>query len=251
MKTIIIDDEAQARESLKRMLNTLCRDIEIIAEAGSIRSASEAMQEHAPDLVFLDISLPDGNGFDLIPEINRLGIKVIFITAHDEYAVQAFKVSAADYLLKPVDPSELCNAVKKARLMVENDHLTMLNALIANLDKQDGELSKLVLKTSDSIFIVDISDIVRLESEGNYTRIFPVNKKPLMVSRTLKEYEEILKNSGFIRPHNSHLVNFDYVSRFDRSDGGYLVMKDGKIIPVAVRKKESLLAYLEKFSGTI
>lgn len=248
MKAIIIDDEVQARESLVNMINTLCRNVEVVAEADNKTTASEILQKYRCDLVFLDINLPDGNGFDLIPKINELGLKVIFTTAHDEYAVKAFKVSAADYLMKPVDPSELCTSIEKVRHIVERDNFMMLNALISNLDSRENEMNKLVLKTSDSIYIVNISDIIRLESDCNYTRFFLNDRQPLFVSRTLKEFEELLKNTGFIRPHNSHLVNFNYISRFEKADGGCLVMKDGFKIPVAVRKKESLLAYLEKYS---
>jgi len=249
MKAIIIDDEAQPRESLKKIVETLCRDVEIVAEAKSKADATELLQKHSCDLVFLDINLEDGNGFDLIPQINNIGLKVIFITGHDEYAVKAFKVSAVDYLLKPVDPSELCVAIEKVRNMVEQDHIMMMNALISNLGSIGNEPRKIVLKTTDSIYLVDVSDIIRFESDCNYSRVFISGRNPIMVSKTLKDYEGILKNSGFIRPHNSHLVNFNYVSRFEKTDGGYLVMKDGFKVPVAVRKKESLLAYLEQFSG--
>jgi two-component system, LytTR family, response regulator len=248
VKAILIDDEIQAREALRKILEDNCRDVTIVAEADTKERAEELLKNTTVDLVFLDIALPDGDGFDLIPVIKDLGLKIIFTTAHNEYALQAFRVSAIDFLLKPLDPVELCAAVDKVRHMVENDHFIMLNALISNLDSRDVNLKKIVLKTSESIHIIDISDIIRLESDCNYTRFFLSSRPPILVSKTLKDYEDILLNSGFIRSHNSHLVNFNYISRFDKADGGSLVMKDGVKIPVSVRKRDALMDYLNKFT---
>jgi len=248
MRAILIDDEIQAREALKKILEETCYDITIIAEAGTLENARQVINKNKADIVFLDIALPDGYGFDLIPQLRDLGIKVIFVTAHNEYALKAFRVSAVDFLLKPLDPLELFSAIDKVRHVVEHDHFIMLNALVSNLDGRDNALKKIVLKTSESIHVIDISDIVRLESDCNYTKFILNSRSPLLISKTLKEFEEVLFQSGFIRPHNSHIVNFNYVSRFDKIDGGCLVMKDGVKIPVAVRKKDTILKFLDKFS---
>ncbi|MFO7923890.1 MAG: LytTR family DNA-binding domain-containing protein [Bacteroidales bacterium] len=237
MKAIIIDDEVNSRESLKNIIGTFCSDVVIIAEAESIEAGAKILKKHHCHIVFLDVQLTDGTGFDLIPLMNKRGQKAIFISASIDFAVNAFKVNALDYLLKPFDPSELCDAIDKARRIIMQEQIqeqiTDMNALISGQGFTGGKHKKIVLKTDDSIYIIDITDIIRIESVNNHTRFYLSNGPPLEVPIALEEHEKTLKSSGFIRPNKSHLVNFDYINRFDTAGLSCLVMKDGYKIPVA------------------
>jgi len=246
IRAIIIDDETLAKDTTRSLIGLYCPSVSIVAEAEDIRTAEEAIRVHKPDLVFLDISMPGGDGFELIRRYNPLPFKVIFITAHHEHAVRAFRVSALDYLLKPVNPDELVAAVEKAEALIGKDSLGQkLEAFIANMENISLDVKKIVLKTSDNIHVVNVSDIIRCEADRNYSSFFLTGKKPILVSNTLKEYEELLLPSRFFRPHQSHLVNLRHIERYEKKDGGCLVMKDGSTVPVSVRRKDELLALLQ------
>lgn len=196
-----------------------------------------------PDLVLLDINLTDGTGFDLLKKFNGFQFKLIFITAHEEYAIQAFKFSAVDYILKPVVASDLLNAVEKAGKAIQQEETELkISALLANLDK----IKKIVLKTAESIHIIHVKNIIRCEADVNYTNFYLDNGERLIVSRTLKEFAEMLEPAGFFRTHQSHLVNLDHISRFDKTEGGHLVLADDSIVPVSSRKREELFKVFER-----
>ena len=248
IKTVIIDDEATARETLQLMLAMYAPDISIIGEAEGVKSGIETIHKLKPDLVFLDIQMNDGTGFDLLSNFPNTEFKVIFVTAFEEYALKAFKFSALDYLVKPITPDDLINASKKIESNFnENGLNTQLKVFEANYNRTDQTFGKIILKTAEAIYVVDINDIIQCESENNYTNFFLANENKLLVSRTLKEYDELLKEVGFIRVHRSHLINTKHIDHFDKRDGGMVVMKDGSKVPVSFRRKEQLLKRIQNF----
>jgi len=240
---IIVDDEPKARDTIRNILELSSLDINIQAEAGNVSEAYKAINEQKPELILLDINLPDGSGFELLRKFEKIPFKVIFITAFEEYAVRAFRYSALDYIMKPVKAAELINAVERAGESIEKDQMSLkLNALLSNIDT----LKKIVLKTAESIHIIQVEDIIRCEADVNYTHFYLSNGKHLLVSRPLKEYSEMLEPAGFFRTHQSHLINMEHILRYDRSDGGSLVMDDESTVPVSSRKKEALFRIFEQ-----
>lgn len=244
LTTIIIDDEPRARETIKNMLMLYCPQLDVLGEAASVASGVELIKKIQPEVVFLDIQMPDGSGFDLLKQLETIDFSLVFVTAFDEYAIKAFKFSAVDYLLKPIDPDELIKSIERIKIHRKNDSID-LEMILHNLRDLKKENKKLVLKTAESIYVVGVTDIISCESSGNYTYFYFTNEKSILVSHTLKEYEEMLKEFSFLRVHQSHLVNLEHIKRYDKSDGGMLVMSNDKIVPVATRKKEMLLNVLK------
>jgi two-component system LytT family response regulator len=246
IKAVIVDDEKRARETIRSLVELYCKNATIVAEAENIIQAEDAISQHHPDLIFLDISMPGGNGFELLKKYRALSFKVIFITAHNEFAVKAFRYSALDYLLKPINPDELIAAVDKAEMLIEKENLNQrLEIFMSNMENKNTDVKKIVLKTSDSIHIINVNDIIRCEADRNYSSFFLTNKKTVLVSTTLKDYDELLSSFNFFRVHQSHLVNLNYIERYEKKEGGCLIMKDGSTVPVSVRKKEELLILLQ------
>jgi two-component system LytT family response regulator len=246
MKVIIIDDEARSRKSIANILNISSIETALVAEAENVKTGLEAIKQYKPDVVLLDINMPDGTGFDLLKKLDHINFKVIFITAYEEFAIQAFEFSAVDYILKPVDPLKLNEALNKAHQLVEQENISLrLNALFANLESSSTESKKLVLKTAENIYLVKTSDIIRCESDGGYTRFYIVDGKKILVSRNMKDFEEMLNGFGFYRIHQSHLINLKYIDHYSKTEGGAVVMKDNSSLPLARRKKESFLKLLE------
>jgi len=246
MNVILIDDEAAIRNAIRSLLAENFPDINILATAGNIQEGYDAIINNKPDLLFLDIELPDGTGFDLLKKFPRVPFKIIFVTGHHEYALDAIKVSALDYVLKPIDTDELCHAVEKARVVInEQEQQLKLQALSENLQGKKV-LKRIILSTSDHLQIVSVSDIVRAEADSNYTSFTLSGGKHILVSRTIKEFESLLSGSGLIRVHQSHLVNITYIDRFVKKDGGYLLLKDNTKVPVSpILKKQVLQALTE------
>lgn len=246
MKILIIDDETQQRSLTKSLLQTYFPDITIVGEVDSLQTGIKAVEQYLPDLLLLDIDLGDGTGFELLQKIKPITCQVIFITAYNDQAIRAFKFSALDYLLKPLDPEELVYAIQKAQQHYSvNQQQTQLEVLF-NQIQQGDTLKKIILKDSENIYVVEVANIIRLEAEKNYTTFFLADLQQLVISKTMKEYEEILENKGFFRCHQSHLVNLNYLARIDKRDGGMLVMKDQSIVPLATRRKEALMQLLNK-----
>jgi len=242
IKTIVVDDEVIARETILSMLGSYCPDVEVIGTAGSVKEGVEILGKHKPDLVLLDIKMADGTGFDLLRKLKKIDFLVIFITAFEEFAIRAIKFSAIDYILKPLDPDELVNAVSKAVGVIHKESMSVkLEALYDNLDMINNNTKKIVLKTSDSVHIVNLKDIIRCESEKNYTHFFTVEKEKITVSKTLKEFNELLIDYKFFRVHQSHLINLAHIKRYDKQNGGFLIMDDNSSVPVSFRKKEDLM----------
>lgn len=244
MNTVIIDDEVSVRNSIKALLTENFPDINILCTAGSVEEGFTAVSAHKPDLVFLDIEMPDGTGFDILRRFSHIPFKVIFVTGHQEYALNAIKVSALDYILKPVDNDELLKAVKKAREIIDHEGEQLkFQALSENLQSKKV-LKRIILHTSDQLQLVSVSDIIRAEADSNYTFFCLADGKRVLVSRTIKEFENLLSGSGMIRVHQSHLVNINHIDRFFKKDGGYLLLKDASKIPVSPTLKKKVLQAL-------
>ena len=217
VNVLIIDDEALSRETISSIVTNYCDNAKVIGEASGIKDGVIAVKNLKPDVILLDIQLDDGSGFELLKQIHPTNAIVVFITAYEEFAIKAFKTSAIDYLLKPVDISELRSALIKAGEQKDKKSVeSQLNILLANFSSNSNHNDsnqKIVLKTTDQIHILTPNEIIHLESDGNYTKFYLVNKTTILVSKTLKEYEEILDKVNFIRIHQSHIVNMMYASR--------------------------------------
>ncbi len=235
----------QARITLKKDLQAYAPEVEVIAEAGGVVEGARVLKTVKPDILFLDIQMQDGSGFDLLDILKEINFKIIFITASDAHAIKAFRYAAIDYLLKPVDPDELKEALKKfgSEKMNEAEKYKLLNDTLKSRQKTH---EKLALHTQDKIHIVNISDIMRCESNVNYTEFYFTNAKKLLVTKTLKDFEDLLGDQGFYRVHQSHLINTRYVKEFVKTDGGYLIMNDGCSVPVSTRKRPDVIKMLEE-----
>ncbi len=245
MKAIIIDDETRVIHIITKLLKSEAPDVELIATAGDIDSGSKAISTFVPDLLFLDIQLPDGTGFDLLKKLNTISFKLIFITAHEEYAIKAIKCSAIDYLLKPIDPDEFYAAVDKARKqIIQEEEKLKVKALIDNFENKKS-LQHIVLHTAECLHLIKVEDIVRCEADNNYTFFHLIDKRRILVSRTIKEFNELLATSGFMRVHQSHLINLAHVDKYVKSEGGYILMKDHSSVPISLNKKQQVLNALE------
>ncbi len=247
IKALIVEDETKSRELLQALVIKHCAGVEVVATAANVKEGVDAVNKYHPDLIFLDISMPDGTGFDLLEKISPIKADIIFTTATDKYAIKAIKYSALDYLLKPMDAEELKNAVgklieKKSKVnTVEN-----LAHLLQNLKQGNDSYQKITLPTSTSYEIVFIKDIIRCEADGSYTTFHLTGKRKLMASASLKHYEDLLPANEFMRIHHHHLININHVVRYLKVDGGYAVMSDGSQIEISRRKKDDFLEKLNK-----
>ena len=243
-KVLIIDDENRTRDLIAKMIQTFGLDVSVISEGETVESAIKAIEHHQPNIVFIDIQMPDGTGFDVLKNCSTKAFEVIFITAHEEFAIQAIKFSALDYLLKPVDPLELKAALEKA---IQNVNLKKIDSQLEALQNNilPNQKKRLVLKTMESIYIVELHDIIRCESDKNYTSFFLQNGKKIIVSKTLKEYETLLQGHSFMRVQQSHLININFVERFDKGNGGFVIMKDKSEIPLSTSKRDAFFETLE------
>lgn len=245
LTAILVDDMPIALEMLQNDLTQFHPEIEIIGTAKSVVEASKLLRKQQPDILFLDIMLGDGTGFDVLEIHPNLSSKIIFVTASDEYAIKAFKFAAIDYVLKPYSNEDLTNAINKAKNQIK-PHKEQLNVLQQSISKPNQRPKKISLNTSDKIMVVNLDDIVRCQSDNNYTEFFMNDGQKILVGRTLKHFTDMLKEFDFLRVHQSHLINIQFVKEFIKSDGGYLVLKNKTTIPVSVRKKNDVIAALEK-----
>jgi two-component system, LytTR family, response regulator len=248
---ILIDDDINLRNGMKGLLSLYAPEITIIGEADSVASGVEAIEKLNPQVVFLDIQLNDGTGFDILEKLATKNGKttshIVFITAHEQYAIKAFRFSALDFLLKPVDPDELKKVIEKIKSVLEkSDNYSHIDLLLENIRKKVDNFKRIALSNSDGIHLFEISDIIRCESEDNYTKFFIRNNKPILISKTLKEYEEMLTNHGFVRVHQSHLINLAFLKSYIKKEGGYVIMTDNSNVPISQRKKEQLQEILTK-----
>ncbi len=238
----IIDDEPNNVELLSQIITKFAPQVTIVGTASGITDGFELITNLKPALIFLDVEMKDGTGFDLLKLIPNMPIKVIFTTAHEKYAVDAFHVSAIDYLLKPISPAQLISAIQKAETAVKADELRLqLSVLLENINDPHSRNKKIVLKTFERIYVTTTNEITRFESDGNYTTVFLNDDTRIVVSKLLKDYDEMLKeDTNFFRVHQSHLINLHYFHCYEKSEN-LLIMKDKTPIPVAIRKKDQLL----------
>lgn len=241
MRAVIVDDIEKFRTNLIQDLNDYCPDLEVVGTADGVVSAAKEIKGKKPDVVFLDIQINQGTAFDLLEIIGEINFKIIFTTASDEYAIKAFKLSAIDYLLKPIDIDELKSAVSKLDSGKKDDY----ELLQSNINEDIKSHKRLALHSQDKIEIVEIGNIIRCESNVNYTQFYFMNGTKMLVTKTLKEFDKMLSEFGFYRVHQSHLINIDFLKEYVKIDGGYLKMKDGASVPISTRKKSSVLSLLK------
>lgn len=247
MKVLIIDNEAPIRAGLRMQLETYVPEMEDLQEATGVATGLIAIETYQPDIVFLDVEMDDGTGLDLLKKLGSYNFQLIFITAHNKYAVDAFKFSAIDFLLKPIDTDDLMTSVGKAVQQLKNRDLKeQIQVLNESMNKISMEHKKIVLKDKDSIYFVKVNDIIRCHAEGPYTEFFISGGQRIIISKNLKEYEEMLEPFGFIRAHHSHLINIRKITRFDKTDGCNLIMENNDEVPVSQRKKEHLLEIIRQ-----
>lgn len=243
MTALIIEDMPQAVAVLEADLATYCPEVQITGIAHSVVSGAKLLRQQKPDLLFLDILLGDGTGFDLLEIFPGLEARIIFVTASDEFALRAFRYAAVDYLLKPIEPEQLQDAVRRAQkqLTGTRESLSVLQEAIARPDVLPTRIS---LHTQERILVVEVDQIVRCEADDNNTRFVLASGEKVFVTRTLKHFEQLLEGQGFVRVHQSHLVNFRYVRGLEKKEGGYLLLKNGEMVPVSVRKKAEVMAMM-------
>lgn len=247
IRTALVDDNPHAIQILRDDLARMFPEVEIVGEADGVVQGAKMLRQAQPDLLLLDIQMGDGTGFDLLEILPDLKAQVIFTTAHDEHAIRAFRFAAVDYLLKPIDPEELRQAVDRAKklLNLAKSQATHTHLPLLKEHFQQREPPKTIaLHTSEKIHVARLKDILRMEADGNYTEVHFTNGQKLLLTKTLKEFAQLLEDTGFLRAHQSHLVNFDHIREFIKTDGGYIVMADGAKVPVAVRKRAEVVERL-------
>jgi two-component system, LytTR family, response regulator len=240
-KAIIVDDEINNLESLEALVRRHCSGIEVVGLAQSVDEGLLKINEHIPDLVFLDIKMPEKDGFQLLESLNNINFEVIIVTAFNHYAIKAIKFCAIDYLLKPVNSSELIQAVDMAieRIRQKRDN-DRLRQLIQNMNSQTGKM-KMGLASQSRVDFVETNQIIRCEAENNYTHVFLESGIKKTISKTLKEFEELLIDFGFIRVHQSHLINLSHIKSYLKNDGGYIEMDNSNIVPISRNRKEEII----------
>ena len=249
VRSILIDDEPRGLSSMQKLLELNCPDVEIIATCSSVDEAIEKIKILNPDLAFLDISMPVKNGFDLLKELKSSPFEVIFVTAHNQFMIEAFHFSAIDYLLKPVDDDLLIDAVKRARKRIEEKSGNKnIETFLHNLkQKQSPQKMKLCIPSLKGFQVIDLDDILYAESSGNYTNLYFSNNKMVCTSKPMHEYETLLEDAGFVRIHKSILVNLLHIKEYLRGEGGSVILSNGHEVEVARRKKDLLLAKMKEY----
>ena len=246
ISALIIDDEVNGRENLAGLLKTHFPDINVTSEVASVSEAISAIDRYSPDLVFLDIEMPGGNGFKLLEHYKDFPFEVIFVTAYDNYAIKAIRFSVADYILKPINLNELKTAVQKATKQIElRSENERIKQLYYNVNHPRDP--KIGLPTNDRIEFVEVKSIVRCQGESNYTHIYFSDRNPLLVAKTLVEFEDLLQEYDFLRVHKTHLINLKYVTAFLRNEGGQLLLSSNEKISVSRRRKEEVIKRLKQF----
>lgn len=243
IRSIIIDDEQHCIDTLEWQIKKYLPEVELVDKFNSPIKALELLKSQPIDLLFLDIEMPEMNGFELLKHLGKVDFDVVFTTAYDEFAVRAFKASAVDYLLKPIDKEDLISAVQKVR---ESKDVSIqpeqMDILFKAINSKTAPKERIAVPTQDGLHFVKIKEIIYCISDSNYTYIHLINKKKILVSRTLKEIEAMLIDSGFLRIHNSHLINLQKIEKYTRGDGGYVIMDDQKMLSVSRSRKDALLA---------
>jgi two-component system LytT family response regulator len=241
LRSIIVDDEFKSRESLKALIEKFCDNIQVAAVCQNGEEAIKAIEEHKPDVVFLDIQLQRETGFEILEKLNKIDFEIIFTTAYSEFAIKAFKFSAIDYLLKPIDITELRTAIEKAQKRIVGSISERMAQLAQNLKGNSFKNSRLAIPATDGLVFINVDEILYCEASGNYTNIHMVDNRKFLVSRTLKEYEDLLEEQDFFRIHNSFLINLNSIKKYIRGEGGQVVMSNDKALDVSKMKKKGFL----------
>jgi two-component system LytT family response regulator len=250
LKTVIVDDEQDAVEFINSIIGEYCTSLEVVAKANNVVQGVAAITDKKPDLVFLDVEMPNGNGFDLLAQFPEKDFDVIFITAFNHYAIKAIKFSAVDYILKPININEFIEAVNrvvKKRSERQSRGNESIKILLENL--KTSPPSRMAIPTADGMEYLNPREIIRIEADRSYSWFYLTGGRKILVSKHLKEFQELLSDRYFFRSHNSHLINLKYVKKYIRKEGGYIEMTDGAIIPVSRTRKEIFLAHMAKFKG--
>lgn len=251
IKAMIVDDEVNSAKALKSLLATYCPDVTVVAMAHSSAAGIECIRKTPPDLLFLDIEMPITNGFQMLTELGKISFEVIFATAFEQFALEAFKTKALSYILKPIDYEELMIAVEKFRTKSQDatvDRISKIEEVIKEMRHLLAPDSKLAVHTSEGVTFLDPAKIIRLEADSNYTHIFLVGGKKITSAKTMKEYEDQLHQLNFFRIHSAHLVNLRHIERYIKGEGGYLITSDNSMLEVSRRRKSELLNVLFKIS---
>lgn len=247
IRSIIIDDEAFGRQSIQDAVQKFCSDVAVVALCEDAERGIEAIKAFKPDLVFLDIQMPGMSGFDLLQRLAPVTFHVIFVTSYDQYAVRAFKFSAIDYLLKPLNPDELIQAVHKVKTKSDATSIThRFESLLNNIAFKTGKIEKVAIPTQNGIDFFNTDDIIYCQAEGSYTTLYMVNHRKELVARTLKDFENLLGSSGFLRVHNSSLISLRHVQKYIKGEGGYVILSEGHHADISRRKKDEFLSILHK-----
>ncbi|WP_282035568.1 LytR/AlgR family response regulator transcription factor [Saccharicrinis aurantiacus] len=245
MRVVIIEDEKPLRETNRNLIINNFPQMEIVGEAADVASSIELLKTCKPDLVLMDIELADGNCFQVLQACKPYVFKIIFITAYNQYAIKAIKFSAIDYILKPVNEFEFCNAINEVIVRSKSEELQEQTNHFEKQFKSSQVPDKIVLRTAETLFICKIQDLNYCKSDNSYTTFYINDQKPIVVSKSIKEYEALLSEHGFIRPHQSFLVNINAISKIDKTDGGFIIMSDNTEIPVSKRRKQMVLCELD------
>jgi two-component system LytT family response regulator len=247
--TVIIDDEQDAVDFISSIISEYCPGLEVKGKANNVKSGIEVIKDIKPDLVFLDVEMPNGTGFDLLTNFPEKTFDVIFITAFNHYAIKAIKFSAVDYILKPININEFIESVDKVINKRKNNPLEgreNIEALLENI--RSSHPTRLVIPTSDGKEYLNPQDIIRIEADRSYSWFYLSGKRKILVSKHLKEFQDLLSDRNFFRPHNSHLINLDFVKKYVRLDGGYIEMADGSQVPVARNRKDLFMAHMGRYT---
>ena len=246
IKTIIVDDEQDGSDVLGMLIADYCSGLQVVEVCANGKDAVKAIIKHQPDLVFMDIDMPDMSGFDVLDCVKNMNIKVIFVTAHNEHAIRAFKYSAVDYILKPPSPQTLIEAVEKAKKIEFAGNTAHYDLLLNNLKSEAHAPQVIALPMADGLQVVPVEDIMYCKADRNYTHVHLCSKKTFLVSKQLKEFEHLLVHQGFFRVHHSALINLKYINKYVRGEGGYIIMKDDCSIELSRQKKDEFLKLINK-----
>ncbi len=242
LKAIIVEDEEASRETLKNYLAKYCPEVDLLAMADSVEEGYKAIKSHKPNIVFLDIEMPFGNAFDLLDKFKEIDFEIVFVTAYRNYAIKALNLSAAYYILKPIDIDELINAVEKIKKNIEaNNESFNTKILLQNIKSSNNQQKKIVLPQMDGFEVVSVKDIIKGEASDNYTTFYMEDGKKYVVSKTLKYFEELLREFDFLRIHKSWLINIHHITKYKKGKGGEVYMMDGSSVPVSPNYKRGLL----------
>lgn len=246
LKAIIVDDETASRETLFNYLKKYCPEVEVMSMADSVKTGLTEIEKVQPDIVFLDVEMPFGNAFDLLEQVKEINFETVFVTAFSNYALKALNLSAAYYILKPIDIDELTAAVEKIRLSKEKKNVSIhTQILIENIKAINGQLHKLVLPVLDGFEVVQVKDIIRCQANDNFTDFYFAGGKRMLICRTLKFYEQVLEEFGFMRVHKSHLINLQFVKKYRKGKTGQIIMADDSELELSVNKKDEFLAKMK------